>query len=68
MPIVAGQEGGGGLRTWNFQGYLKNRMWKSYSGQLEYKRSGISRAVQENHVQRFPWVLVFDLGFSGFIT
>ena len=41
-------------------------MWKSYSGQLEYKRSGISRAVQENHVQRFPWVLVFDLGIFRF--
>ena len=55
-----------GLRTWNFQGYWKNRMWK-FQGSIKKKwnfqrRSGKNRA-------KFPWVSVFGLGNpNGFDT
>ena len=51
----------GGLRTWNFQRYLRKNMWK-FQGSIkkEVEFLGCSR---KPYVE-FPWVLVFDLGIS----
>ena len=58
-----GGVGGGGLRTWNFQGDWKNRIWKLQESIK--KRRGTSRHDQEKNSVEFPWVLVSGLGNSN---
>ena len=58
---VRGGEGGGYLKTWNFQGYWKNKIWR-----FEGPRIGIYRGDQEKIVWNFrkSWILDIDLGIS----
>ena len=51
----------GGLRTWNFQGYWRKRMWNfQWSIKKKWNFQGCSRKA----FVEFPWVVGSDLGIS----
>ena len=57
------QDGGGGFRIWNFQGYQRNSMW-NFQGVIKKKEMEFPRVTKKKNNMEFPGVLVFGLGIS----